>query len=137
MTTPELTLQKAKESVKVREHRASDFLTQEEINEVKESNLRGKVKKFDEIDAYIAEILARFGYNTYMAWKNGDIDEKTMVRYINAERVREAKDRVMIESMIYACMAGANNPTKGGFMPKTLKVAHKILLSEQKLAEGK
>jgi len=137
MTAPELTLQKAKESVKVREHRASDFLTKDEIEEVKNSNIRGKKKSFNEIDAYIAEIIARFGYNTYMAWKNGDISEKTMVRYVNAERAREARNRVTIEAMVYACMAGANNPTKGGFMPKSLKVAQKILNTEQKLAEGK
>lgn len=137
MTAPELTLQKAKEAINVREHRASDFLTQEQIEEVHKSNSRGKKKRFNEIDAYIAEILARFGYDTYVAWKNGDIDEKTMVRYIEAERVREVKNRVALEGILYASMAGANNPTKNGFMPKSLKVAYNILKSEAKLAEDK
>lgn len=137
MTAPELTLQKAKEAINVRKHRASDFLTQEQIEEVHKSNSRGKKKRFNEIDAYIAEILARFGYDTYVAWKNGEIDEKTMVRYIDAERVREARDRFTLESLLYACMAGANNPTKNGFMPKSLKVAYNILKTEEKIAEGK
>lgn len=137
MTAPELTLQKAKETIKVREHRASDFLTAEQIEEVKKSNLKGKTKRFNEIDAYIAEILARFGYDTYIAWKNGDIDENAMVKYIDAERVREARDRFTLESLLYACMAGANNPTKNGFLPKSLKVAYNILKSEEKIAEGK
>ena len=137
MTAPELTLEKAKEQIKVREHRASDFLTAEQIEEVKQSNLKGKTKLFDEIDAYVAEILARFGYEAYVAWKNGEIDEKAMLRYIEAERAREARIRFALEAVIYSSMAGANNPTKSGFMPKSLKVAYNILKSEEKIAEGK
>lgn len=137
MTAPELTLQKAKEAIKVREHRASDFLTQEQIEEVHQSNSRGKKKRFNEIDAYIAEILARFGYDTYLAWKNGEIDENSMVKYIEAERVRETRNRFTLESILYASMVGANNPTKNGFMPKSLKVAYNILKSEEKIVEDK
>lgn len=121
---PELTLNNVK--AKVREHRASDFLTKEQVEEVKRANFKSVRKtKFDKIDAYIAEIIARFGYETYRAWKAGDIDEKTMVRYIEAERAREAQNRLRIESIIIACHAH-----------KGLKTAIKMLKNEEKLSKG-
>ena len=138
MTVPELTLENVRKTAKVKTFRASDFLTQEEQKEVQISNLKGKsLPKYDRVDAYIAEIIARFGYDTYMAWKAGDIAEETMVRLIEAERAREAKGRFVLESIIVASVAGANNPTKGGGAPKSLKKAIKMLKSEQKLAGGK
>lgn len=137
MTAPEITLKQAKKTAEEKTFRASDFLTQEQVEEVKKSNIRGKKKAdFDEIDAFIAEILARFGYDAYVAWKFGEISEEKMLKYIKAERAREVKNRLMIENVIVASIAGANNPTKGGHMPKSLKTAIKILKNEQKLAEG-
>lgn len=136
MTVPELTLNKVKKE-RVRNFRASDFLTQEQIDEVKESNLRGKkTTSFDEVDSYIAEIIARFGYDTYVAWKFGEIDEKSMMKYIEAERVREARNRLRLEHIIVASVSGANRPNKTGHMPKSLKMAIKMLKSEEKLAKG-
>lgn len=136
MTVPELTLNKVKKE-KVRNFRASDFLTQEQIDEVKESNLRGKkTTSFNEVDSYIAEIIARFGYDTYVAWKFGEIDEKSMMKYIEAERVREARNRLRLEHIIVASVSGANRPNKTGHMPKSLKMAIKMLKSEEKLAKG-
>lgn len=121
---PDLTLDNVK--TKVREHRASDFLTKEQVEEVKKSNLKGKKNsKFNQIDAYVAEIIARFGYETYVAWKNGEIDEKSMAKYIMAERCRDAKDRLKIESIIISCHAH-----------KGLKMAVKMLKNEEKLAKG-
>lgn len=137
MTAPELTLNKVKQNAKVRNFRASDFLTEKELDEVHESNLKGKkTKGFDVIDAYIAEIIARFGYDTYVAWKFGEIGEEQMTKYIKAERARDVQNRLMIENIIVASMAGANNPTKGGHMPKSLKAAIKMIKSEEKLAKG-
>lgn len=137
MTAPELTLDNARKAAKVKTFRASDFLTKEEMDEVHESNIKGKKNEnFDVIDAYIAEILARFGYDTYVAWKFGEIDERHMMKYIEAERAREARNRLMIENVIVASVAGANNPTKGGHPPKSLKTAIKMLKHEQKLAKG-
>ena len=137
MTAPELTLDNARKAAKVKTFRASDFLTKEEMDEVHESNIKGKKNEnFDVIDAYIAEILARFGYDTYVAWKFGEIDERHMMKYIEAERAREARNRLMIENVIVASVAGANNPTKGGYPPKSLKTAIKMLKHEQKLAKG-
>lgn len=138
MTVPELTLENVRKTAKVETFRASDFLTKEEQEEVKISNLKGKsLPKYDKVDAYVAEIIARFGYDTYMAWKAGGISEKMMVGLIEAERAREAKARYRLESIIVASVAGANNPAKGGGVPKSLKNAIKILKSEEKLAGGK
>ena len=137
MTAPELTLNKVKNNAKVRNFRASDFLTDEEVEEVHKSNIQGrKNKSYDVIDAYIAEIIARFGYDTYVAWKFGEISEMQMMKYIKAERAREVQSRIMLENIIVASVAGANNPTKGGHIPKSLKTAIKMLKSEQKLANG-
>lgn len=137
MRMPELTLSKVKETAKVKSFRASDFLTDKQIEEVHESNLRGKkTTKFDAIDAYIAEIIARFGYDTYVAWKFGEISETNMAKFIQAERVREAKNRLKLENIIVASVYGANNPDKHGNAPKTLRTAIKMLKSEENLAKG-
>lgn len=137
MTEPELTLDKVKKTASQREFRASDFLTQEQMDEVHESNLRGKKRaSFDEVDAYIAEILARFGYGTYQAWKCGDISAEDMARYIQAERARDARRRLPVENIVVASVAGSNHPTKGGHTPKSLKAAIKMLKSEEKTAKG-
>jgi len=137
MTKPELTLENVRETAKVKSFRASDFLTDEQIEEVKEANRKGKKKAgFDRIDAYIAEILARFGYEAYVAWKFGEISELQMAKYIEAERARDAFNRLTLENIIVASVAGANNPTKNGHVPKSLKTAIKLLEKEQNLAKG-
>lgn len=137
MTKPELTLENVRETAKVKTFRASDFLTDEQMDEVKEANLKGKKKAgFDEVDAYIAEILARFGYDTYVAWKFGEISEQNMIKYVQAERARDALNRLTLENIIVASVAGANQPTKNGHAPKSLKTAIKLLEKEQNLAKG-
>lgn len=137
MTVPELTLNNVKEKAKIKAFRASDFLTKEQVEEVHKSNTRGKKSgKFNQIDAYIAEIIARFGYDTFVAWKFGEIDEKQMVKYIEAERARDAKDRLRLETLIVAAVSGANHPTKSGRAPKSLQTAIKMIKNEQKIAEG-
>ena len=90
----------------------------------------------NKIDAYIAEIIARFGYDTYVAWKNGEISEEYMIRYIEAERVRESRRDLKIESLIVASVAGANHPDKNGHLPKSLKNAIKIIKNEEKNSKG-
>lgn len=134
---PDLTLQNVtKKITQVREAKASDFLTDDEIAEIHESNIKGKKSLgFDEIDAYVAEIIARFGYDTYVAWKNGDISEERMVKLVQAERVRDVKNRLALESIIVGSVAGANNPVHG-HAPKSLKAAFNIIKSERKFAEG-
>lgn len=137
MTEPELKLENVKETAKVKVSRASDFLTDEQIEEVHKSNARGAKKtKFSTVDAYIAEILSRFGYETYVAWKFGEISEENMLHFIQAERAREAQNRLTLENIIVASVAGANQPTKNGHAPKSLTTAIKMLKTEQKIAEG-
>ena len=141
MTAPDITLKQAKEKAieknGVREHRVSDFLTDEQVEEVRKTNAKGrKTHKFDQIDAYIAEIIARFGYQTYLAWKSGDISEENMVKYIEAERVREMANILSIKSVIVAANAGANNPTKAGHAPKSLKAAIDMLKKDQNFIKG-
>lgn len=141
--TPEMTLKgiqetlKGKESQKkVHNFRASDFLTQQQMDEVHEANRKGKKRKFDPIDAYIAEIIARFGYDAYIAWKTGAIGEQDMVHYIEAERAREVQKTLALETIIIGAVAGSNHPTKHGNAPKSLKMAIDVLKKEQNRAKG-
>lgn len=138
MTTPEISLENAKKIANnKRNFRASDFLTEEEQKEVRKNNAKGKKELFNVVDAYAAEIMARFGYDAYMAWKAGTIDNDKMQRFILAERARDAQFLFPLENIIIASMAGANNPTRGGHAPKSLQMAIKILKQEQERANGK
>ena len=139
MTEPEkISLKKAKQIAgKKRNFRASDFLTEDEKAEIRKNNAKGKEPKFNVIDAYVAEIIARFGYDTYMAWKAGDIEDGRMQKYILAERAREAQFLFPLENIIVSSVAGANNPSRGGHAPKSLQMAIKILKQEQERANGK
>lgn len=133
MMTPELTLNEVKKTARTREHRASDFLSKADMESVHKANAKGKKTTFTAIDAYIAEIIARFGYDTYKAWKNGEISEEHMLRYLRAERTREVQQRAIMEAVIVASVAGANHPTKTGGAPQSLKNAIKLIKKEQAL----
>ena len=138
MTAPEISLDNAKKiASSKRNFRASDFLTEDEKKEVRKNNAKGKKELFNVVDAYAAEILARFGYDAYMAWKAGDIPNDKMQRFILAERARDSQRLFPLENIIIASVAGANNPTKGGHTPKSLQMAIKILKQEQERANGK
>lgn len=134
-----LKLGKAKEQaiVKERVHRVSDFLTNEEKNDLARANTRGKKKAYDKVDAYVAEIIARFGYDAYIAWQSGNIETKRMNRLLAAERIRDRASLLTLEAVIVSAVAGANQPTKSGHAPKSLKNAIKILQKEQDAIGGK
>lgn len=138
MTAPDLTLEKVKEKAQTKTFRASDFLTDEE----KDDRLKAKAtakrhrRLYNAVDAYVAEIMARFGYEAYSAWIRGDIDEDKMYRLVLAERAREKRLLFPLENLIVASVAGANQPTKNGRTPKSLKVAIKVLNEEQEKANG-
>lgn len=136
MTASELSLKQVREKAQTKVFRASDFLSEKQVEEVKKSNYRGKKKAYNAIDAYVAEIIARFGYDTYVAWKDGSISEDSMLKYILAERAREAQNTLALESIIIASVAGANRPGKHGATPKSLKMAIDILKKEQNKAKG-
>lgn len=134
-----LRLSKAKETAitKERVHRVSDFLTDEEKEKLAKANIKGKKKQFDKIDAYVAEIIARFGYDTYLAWQCGEIETKKMNRLLSAERVRDKARYLPLETVIISAVAGANNPAdKYGHIPRSLKRAYEILKKEQEIVGG-
>lgn len=141
MTTPELSLQNVQKMAQsiTREVRVSDFLSKEkkqELREAQEANAVRKRRGFDDIDAYSAEILARFGYDAWSAWQSGLIKAQKMARMVLAERARAKRELLGLEGIIIATGAGANHPTKSGHAPKSLKNAVKILKSEQNQARG-
>lgn len=110
--------------------RASDFLSDTEKQQLRESNAKGKTpqKLYDKVDAYEAELLARFGWSAYKAWLTGELDEALAAKMVAAERDREKRLLEPILAMIYGANAGANNPAdKNGHAPKSLRIAHEIL----------
>lgn len=120
-------------------YQISDFMTSEEKRELRRSNFEGrKVKrKFDEIDAFVAEIIARFGYETYRAWNDGKISTDRISKLLLAERARERSYRLNLEAIIMATVSSCvKRSKKDPKMPRGLKLAHKIFKEETKLAKG-
>lgn len=140
MMAAENTLKSIKNSPKLAEQhfRPSDFLTKQQQDELHEANARGRtiVRPYDEIDAFAAEILARFGWQTYRAWQTGEFSHEKALRFIAAERARDAARSFEIEQVIYSATLGANNPTKGGKLPKSAKKTAEILNEHLKRAKG-
>ena len=141
MKTPELTLNSITKDVrnKARVVRVSDFLSNDKKIELKlaqESNAARKKRAFDDIDAYSGEILGRFGYDTWSAWQSGLIKADKMLKMVLAERARAKRELLGLEGIILASISGANNPTKRGKVPQSLKNAVKIFKSEQNQARG-
>lgn len=121
-----------------REFRASDFLTDDEKQELREVNARGRniQRPFDEVDSFAAELMARFGWEAYEAWLDGRFNPEKAMRFIAAERARQKREMLPLEAIIVNAVAGANHPTKGKSTPKSLKQAIKIIKGEQKQAKG-
>jgi hypothetical protein len=140
MAAEKTTLKSIKSSPKMAEqhYRPSDFLSQSDIDELHEANARGgKISKpYDEIDAFEAEILARFGWQTYKAYLSGEADIGQLAKYIAAERARDAQNRYNLECIIVSSVAGANRPRKHGGAPQSLKKAIDIVKAEYKRAKG-
>lgn len=141
MTAPELTLQNIKKSAEqtVNVVRVSDFLSDKKKKELRlaqEARYIRKRRRYDDVDAYSAEILARFGYDAWQAWNAKLLKPEKMLRFVLAERARDKQKLLGLESLIVSALAGANNPTKGGHPPKSLKNAIRILKREEALAKG-
>lgn len=136
---PELTLNEIKKSPKLgRTFRASDFLTKEEQQELRQANLRGRrgKRKFDAVDAYAAEIIARFGYDTYKAWNEGELDAEKMYRMVLAERAREKALILPLESIIVTMVRDCIRRGKKDKKPKGPKEAARIIKQELKVIRG-
>lgn len=142
MTASELTLNEVKKTAKpvVNTIRVSDFLTSEQKANIyqarEEKAVTAKIRGYDAVDAYSAEILGRFGYEAWQAWQCGQIRQDKMAKMILAERARDKQSLLGLEGLILAVGAGANRPTRSGHAPKSLKNAIKIFKSEQKQAKG-
>ena len=140
MRKSELTLEKVRGLPKaspVREYRTSDFLTTEQLSELHQNNAKPaqKRKKFDAVDSYIAEIMARFGYEAFKAWNMGEISDRKMRRLLEAERAREKQVLLGLEGIILMANAASARGKKGQ-VPKPLKAASKIYRNEEKIAKG-
>lgn len=134
------TLKSIKSSPKMAEqhYRPSDFLTEKQMEKLHESNARGGkiVRPYDDVDAFEAEILARFGWEAFQAYLSGAIDIEQMAKYLAAERARATAERYNIEAIIVGAVAGANHPRKSGGAPKGLRQAIEIVKAEYKRAKG-
>ena len=130
------TLAQARQELANRElhFRASDFLSDEEKEQLRANNAKRKApaKPYDEIDAFAAELLARFGWEAYQAWHRGEFDHDRALRFIAAERARDEKKLIPLESVILLSMAGANHPGKNGKPPKSLASAQNIIKQQTK-----
>lgn len=137
---PGLTLNDIRKSPKLAQvSRVSDFLTKEEQNEVRLTNMigkRGTKRKFDTTDAYCAEIIARFGYDTYKDWNSGKLDSKLVARMIEAERARERASWLPIETIVINMVGSCIRRQKGEPQPKGPKAVQKIMKIEVKAARG-
>lgn len=136
MTAPELTLKAIREKKPKKTFRVSDFLTNEEkeqrVKDLAKPVVKANKRLYDGVDAMMAEIMARFGYEAYKAFKTGEISIEKMSKFLCAERAREKRLIAPLEAIIISSVAGANQPTKGKSAPKSLKNAIKILKDEQK-----
>ena len=114
MRGAELTLEAVKKSQKaapVHVSRLTDFVSSDKVKELHENNVKSaKPKLFNAVDSYVAEIMARFGYEAYKDWKMGIIPDSRMRALIWAERAREAALLNNIEAVItLGSIAGATS----------------------------
>lgn len=141
MTAPELTLSKIRKSPKLtqgKSFRASDLRTKEEqeAHIKKRAARKPKRKKFNVVDAYIAEMTARFGYDFYKAWLHGEIDDDKVNRMLAAERAREKAYIIPLESIVAQLVKDCIRRNKKEKKPTGPKEAAKILKAEIKIAMG-
>lgn len=121
-----------------RQARLSDFVSQEDIEELRRSNTRGKrgKRQFDDVDALAAEIIARFGYELYKDWNAGLFDHTKLMRMLSGERARERAAWIPVETIIEAMVGSCIKRHKGDKAPKGPKIVRKIIKSDIKTAQG-
>lgn len=119
--------------------RVSDFVSREEQAEIRLKNRKKKAASsitFDAIDSMIAEMIARFGYDFYLAWKdpaNSDITTEKVVKLIEAERIRDHEQNFVLCNVIALALAGCQQPRKTKTAPKGMRSVQKILKNEEKI----
>lgn len=133
-----LTLSSVRKKLHSKEHvtRISDFLTEDEKKTLREVNSKGAPSKrlFDDVDAFCAEMVARFGYEVYEKWNSGLISDEKISRWLMAERARERGRLTNLEGIIIATVGSLPSSKKGG---KLRRIAIKIFKKENELASGK
>lgn len=135
MRTPQ-TLEEIKKSPKLnkRDFGVSDFLTTKEVEEfhVAAAVSRKKQPLFDNIDAFVAEIVARFGYDVYLKWSTGEIDHEWLTKMLNAERARDKQKLLSLEGIIFAMVSAqmSKKPQKG------VRKAQEIMKQDIQIARG-
>lgn len=136
-----LTLGDIKRSPKLRKNsvvQLSDLMTPEE--KAKRAQAKAKItkkrRKFDEIDAYSAEILARFGYSVWKDWNAGMFPNDKMRRFILAERARDERQMLDLEAVIIAMVGACIRRNKGEQAPQGPKRAQEIINDKIKRAKG-
>lgn len=134
------TLAEIRKSPKIegRVARASDFMTEEQKERIRQANFVGKKSRrhFDETDAYCAEIIARFGYELYKDWDLYKIDAKFVKHMIEAERARERAQWLPLETIVINMVGSCIKRNKGEPQPKGPKQAQKVMKIEVKAAKG-
>lgn len=136
MTIKSILDDREKETVTV--YRTSDFIDEEDRKKLDAANAKGREKKkqFDDVDSLVGEIIARFGYDTYLAWDSGEFDDDKMSRIIMAERARDRQQFIPIESIQFALGAAQIHKEKNKPAPKGYSTALRIMEEEIKIAKG-
>lgn len=131
-----LTLNGIKKSPKLQQAiRLSDLVSKEEKAKLKPKRPKKK-RPYDDIDAFVAEVVARFGYDVYQKWNNGEIETKTLQKWVLAERARDRAQFIPLEGVIAHMVGACIRRNKKERAPKGPKEAQKIISLEIKAAKG-
>lgn len=115
--------------------RLSDLVTKEEKAKLKPTKPKKK-RPYDDIDAFVAEVVARFGYEVYQKWNHGEIDTLMLQKWVLAERARDRAQFIPLEGVIAHMVGACIRRTKKEKAPKGPKEAQKIISLEIKAARG-
>jgi len=118
--------------------RLSDLVSKEEKAQLKAMGAKAPKQKrpYDDIDAFVAEVVARFGYDVYQKWNNGGIETKTLQKWVLAERARDRAQFIPLEGVIAHMVGACIRRNKKERAPKGPKEAQKIINLEIKAARG-
>ncbi len=117
----------------------ADFLPQAEVEAQRRAAAAHEQRaksSFDEVDAFCAEIIARFGYETYAKWNYGEISTDKMRRFLEAERSREYTALTQLEMVILSAVSATVHRFKGQPKPKGLGNAAKLIKENFKIIRG-
>ena len=141
---PAITLSQAKAKLPPKKAFAgSDLMSEDKLVELRiqaqksaaERNEK-KQRLFDEVDAFTAEIVARFGYEVYQKWNQGEIEQVKIEKWIYAERARDKASVLNLEAIIMAMVGSCIKREPKQPKPKGPGIANKIYQQETKIAKG-